>query len=122
MAPAAAPEERVLVLVPVGGGGLQVPLAAAGDETAHAEAASILALLHLAEHRLHRGAALAVDGAAALGAQFALHALAGRQPLRHAPARRRRVAQLGALLAILAGGDEKLAPPRLACGGVLLPK
>jgi hypothetical protein len=101
------------------GGGLQVPLAAAGDETAHAEAAGILALLHLAEHRLHRGTALTVDGTAALGAQLALHALAGRQPLRHAPARRRRVAQLGALLAVLAGGDEQLALRGLA-GGVVL--
>jgi hypothetical protein len=40
-------------LAQVVGGGLQVPLAAAGDETAHAEAAGILALLHLTEHRLH---------------------------------------------------------------------
>jgi hypothetical protein len=35
------------------GGGLQVPLAAAGDKTTHAEAAGILALLHLTEYRLH---------------------------------------------------------------------
>jgi hypothetical protein len=30
-----------------------MPLAAAGDETTHAEATGILALLHLTEHRLH---------------------------------------------------------------------
>src|SRR5438445_716769 len=54
-----------------------------------------------------------------LGAQLALHALAGRQPLRHAPARRRHVAQLGALLAVLAGGDEQLAFHGLA-GGIVL--
>src|ERR671932_2944827 len=49
-------------LAQVVGGGLQVPLAAAGGQTAHAEAAGVLALLNLAEHRLHRGAAPTLAG------------------------------------------------------------
>src|SRR5919202_3566751 len=57
-------------LAQVVGGGLQVPLAAAGGQTAHAEATGALALLHPPEHRLHRGAAPTEDGAATLGAQL----------------------------------------------------
>jgi hypothetical protein len=93
-----------------------MPLAAAGEETAHAEAADILALLHLTEHRLHGGTALTVDGTVTHGA---VHALAGRQALWHAPAWRRRVAQYGALLAVLAGGDEQITLLGLA-GGIVL--
>ena len=56
-------------------GSVEQPLAAAAAESAHAEPAGALAVLHLAEHRLDRGPALAVAGAPALGAQLALHAL-----------------------------------------------
>ena len=90
-------------------GGLQMPLALARGEAAHGELPSTLAVLHLAKHRLYRGAALGVDGPPALRAQLALHALARRQPLRHPPPWRGRIAQLGPLLAVLARGDEQLA-------------
>ena len=52
-------------------GGVELPLAAATLEAAHAEAVGALPLLRLPEHGFDRGPALAVEGAAALGAQFA---------------------------------------------------
>ena len=90
-------------------GGVELPLAAATLEAAHAEAVGALPLLRLPEHGFDRGPALAVEGAAALGAQFAVHALTGRHGPRHPPTRGWRLAQRGPLLAVLLGGDEQLA-------------
>src|SRR4051812_42133266 len=90
-------------------GGVEQPLAAAAFDPAHAEPASALAILYLAEHRLDRDASSAIAGAPALGAQLALHALARRHALGLSSTWRRRVTQRGALLVILLGGDEQLA-------------
>src|SRR3954465_8614920 len=89
--------------------GVELPLAAAALDPAHAEPASALTILHLGEHRLDAGAAPAIAGAAARGAWLALHALAPRHVLGLSSTRRRRVTQRGALLVILLGGDEQLA-------------
>ena len=56
-------------------GGVELPLAAAALEATHAEAVGALPVFHLPEHGFDRGPALAVEGAAALGAQLAIHAL-----------------------------------------------
>src|SRR5690349_10449105 len=95
-------------------GGVQVPLAAAAFEPAHAELAGALAILHLPEHRLDQAAAAAVALPPTLGAQLAVHPLARRHVLGHAPPRRRRVAQGGALLVVLPRGDDQFAVRGLA--------
>ena len=76
-------------------GGVELPLAAATLEATHAEAVGALPLLRLPEHGFDRVPALALEGAAALGAQFAVHALTGRHGPRHPPTRGWRLAQRG---------------------------
>src|SRR5271166_3995108 len=68
-------------------GGVELPLAAAALEAAHTEAVGTLPVFHLPEHGFDRGPALAVEGTAAFGAQFAVHALTGRHGPRHPPTR-----------------------------------
>src|SRR5512134_3137514 len=101
--------------------GIELPLATAALEPTHAEPARALTLFHLTEHWLDARPALAIEAAAPLGPQLALHPLARRHPLRHAPARRWRLAPRGALLAILLGRDEQLASRGLAGGAGLRP-
>src|SRR5512134_3117587 len=83
--------------------GIELPLATAALEPTHAEPARALTLFHLTEHWLDARPALAIEAAAPLGPQLALHPLARRHPLRHAPARRWRLASRGTLLAIVLG-------------------
>ena len=47
-------------------GSVELPLAAAAREAAHAEAVGALPVFHLPEHGFDRGPALAVEGAARL--------------------------------------------------------
>src|SRR5829696_1585454 len=89
--------------------GIGLPLATAAVRPAHAEPACTLTILHLPENRLDALPALAIEAAAPPGPQLALHARPRRHPLRHAPARRRRLAQGRALLVVLLRGDEQLA-------------
>src|SRR5215213_7591924 len=70
-------------------GGVELPLAAAALRPTHAEPASPLTIPHLAEDGLDAPPALAVEATAPLGPQLAIHALARRHALRHAPTRRR---------------------------------
>jgi hypothetical protein len=116
-----APGRLQVQLPQVMHGGMEMPLALAGGEAAHGELPGTLVVLHLAEHRLYRGATQRVARASALRPQLALHATTRRQSLRHPPAWRCRIAQLGPLLAVLARGDEQLALLRLARRVLLRP-
>lgn len=91
----------------------QFPLTVTGGRASAHQSITAPGTLDLSEHRLHGLAALLVEATTTRRQERALHAVAGRQPLRSAAAWRRLLPQRLALLPVLVCGNQEDGPCRI---------